>query len=165
MSWLIYSFNIVCWNNEIKFNFILQSTALNKNRRSVSRVLYSAKAECLSFISNLCHHKSLAIYPPTSDEQSYCVGIHDLATHKVYGLRCRHHNRWALTSPFHHYSDKSELFFSVTLLCLYKQLPVRKYGALCCPDFPLFRNKTRQRQTDLLLTYKDSWFLRNVQTE
>ena len=27
--------------------------------------------------------------------------------------------------------------FSVTLLCLYRQLPVKKYGALCCPDFPL----------------------------
>ena len=28
--------------------------------------------------------------------------------------------------------------FSVTLLCSHKQLPVRKYGALCCPDFPHF---------------------------
>ena len=27
--------------------------------------------------------------------------------------------------------------FSVTLLCRHRQLPVRKYGTLCCPDFPL----------------------------
>ena len=27
--------------------------------------------------------------------------------------------------------------FSVTLLCRRRQLPVKKYGALCCPDFPL----------------------------
>ncbi len=29
------------------------------------------------------------------------------------------------------------LLFSVTLLCRCRQLTVRKYGALCCPDFPL----------------------------
>ncbi len=29
------------------------------------------------------------------------------------------------------------LLFSVTLLCRRRQLTVRKYGALCCPDFPL----------------------------
>ena len=30
--------------------------------------------------------------------------------------------------------------FSVTLLCSREQLPVRKYGALCCPDFPPYQN-------------------------
>ena len=29
------------------------------------------------------------------------------------------------------------LLFSVTLLCRHRQLTVREYGALCCPDFPL----------------------------
>ena len=29
------------------------------------------------------------------------------------------------------------LLFSVTLLCRRRQLTVREYGALCCPDFPL----------------------------
>lgn len=72
-----------------------------KNSRSISRVLYSACAKCLSFISNKCRHLPLAIYPPTSGEQPYCVGIHDLATHKTYGFECCHPNRWALTSPFH----------------------------------------------------------------
>ena len=72
-----------------------------KNSRSISRVLYSACAKCLSFISNKCRHLPLAIYPPTSGEQPYCVGIHDLATHKTYGFECYHPNRWALTSPFH----------------------------------------------------------------
>ena len=39
----------------------------------------------LSFIYDLCRHKPEAIYPPTSDEQSYSVGILDIATHKAYG--------------------------------------------------------------------------------
>lgn len=125
-----------------------------KNSRSISRVLYSACAKCLSFISNKCRHLPLAIYPPTSGEQPYCVGIHDLATHKTYGFECYHSNRWALTSPFHPYSDESERFFSVTLLCSHKQLPVRKYGALRCPDFPPFPRE--KRQTDLLFWCKDT---------
>jgi len=42
----------------------------------------------------------------------------------------------------------SERLFSVTLLCPYKQLPVRKYGALRCPDFPLFhKGKATNRPT------------------
>lgn len=32
-----------------------------------------------------------------------------------------------------------ERLFSVTLLCSREQLPVKKYGALCCPDFPPYQ--------------------------
>jgi len=35
---------------------------------------------------------------------------------------------------------KARRLFSVTLLCSREQLPVRKYGALCCPDFPPYQN-------------------------
>ena len=38
-------------------------------------------------------HKALAVYPPTSDEQPYNVGIHNLTTHKMYGSLCYHKNR------------------------------------------------------------------------
>ena len=45
--------------------------------------------ERLSFISTLCHHRALAVYPPASGEQPYNAGIHNLTTHKTYGtLHC-----------------------------------------------------------------------------
>ena len=86
-----------------------------------------------------------AAYPPAMDEQPIVetdmsaprAGIHGLATHKTCGMLCRHSTRWALTPPFHHYRPLGWLLFSVTLLCRHRQLTVREYGALCCPDFPL----------------------------
>lgn len=36
-------------------------------------------------------------------------------------------------------SHKARRLFSVTLLSPHELLPVRKYGALCCPDFPPIR--------------------------
>jgi hypothetical protein len=51
------------------------------------------------------------------------------------------HGRWALTPPFHPYlllhAIKGGIFsvaLSVFRWC--GTLPVRKYDALCCPDFP-----------------------------
>ena len=45
----------------------------------------------------------------------------------------------------------SQRLFSVTLLHSREWLPVRKYGALCCPDFPL---ASYERQTVLLYVTK-----------
>ena len=78
-----------------------------------------------------------ATYPPAADEQSLNAGIFGLATRQRYAGICRHTPRWALTPPFHPYRPYGRRLFSVTLLSLYKDLPVRKDGALCCPDFPL----------------------------
>ena len=51
--------------------------------------------------------------------------------------------RWALTPPFHLFLPKKVVFLSVALSVLNRlldlALPVRKYDALYCPDFPLFR--------------------------
>ena len=56
--------------------------------------------------------------------------------------------RWALTPPFHLFLDEANMLvrvvflsaaLSVPLKSLSKDLPVRKYDALYCPDFPLFR--------------------------
>lgn len=79
--------------NTILF-FAMFSTILiyEKYSRTISRVLYLIK-RCLSFILSLCRHKALAVYPPTSDEQPYCAGIHNLTTHKTYGFSCHHENR------------------------------------------------------------------------
>ena len=38
-------------------------------------------------------------------------------------------------TPSHPYPTKRRLFSSA-LLCLHRQLSVRKWNALCCPDFP-----------------------------
>lgn len=73
-------------------------------------------------------------------EQPLNAGILGLATHKACGIPRHHGIRWSLTPPFHPYLTYAERVarrsFSVTLLCRHRQLPVRKYGALRCPDFP-----------------------------
>ena len=49
--------------------------------------------------------------------------------------------------------------FSVTLLYRYRQLPVKKYGALCCPDFPHTPHAwVSDEMSALLLRCKDSYF-------
>ena len=53
-------------------------------------------------------------------------------------------------------TGQARRFFSVTLLCPHEQLPVRKYGALCCPDVPL--TYTGKRQTGRLQFDKGSAF-------
>ena len=55
---------------------------------------------------------------------------------------------------------QAERLFSVTLLCPREQLPVRKHGALCCPDFPP-PEQVRKRQTDLLIDAKVIIFYKN----
>lgn len=47
--------------------------------------------------------------------------------------------RWALTPPFHPYPNCSGRYIFCGTVCspdASGDLPVRKYGALCCPDFP-----------------------------
>lgn len=43
--------------------------------------------------------------------------------------------------------------FSVTLLYPHGQLPVKKYGALCCPDFPPALQRATDQQTAILQIY------------
>lgn len=55
---------------------------------------------------------------------------------------CHHGGPWALTPHFHPYPDSvGTVIFCGTCYqvpaCAGTSLPVRKYGALCCPDFPL----------------------------
>ena len=85
---------------------------------------------------------ALAVYPPATGEPPLNAGILDLATHQACGTVGRPTARWALTPPFHpcrclEVSETVRRLFSVTLLCGRPQLPVKKHGARCCPDFPL----------------------------
>ena len=75
--------------------------------------------------------------------------IFGFATHETYGRECHHPScallphLFTLSCPggyvFQHSCDRWS--FSVTLLQAFTRLPVRKHGALCCPDFPPRRNR------------------------
>jgi hypothetical protein len=70
--------------------------------------------------------------------------------------------RWALTPPFHPYPNAASwlrryIFCGTVcyrLACAAQHLPVRKYGALCCPDFP--RADTRSTR-DRKLHFNERW--------
>ena len=90
-------------------------------------------------------------YPPTSDEQPLAAGIHGLSAQKADDHRCHHWDQWALTSPSHPYhpltnQGRAVIFFSASIPS--RTSFSRKYGALCCPDFPLFVHRCREPKND-----------------
>ena len=74
-------------------------------------------------------------------EPPFNPGLFGLSTRKVYPNFDSHQNEWALTPLFHPYLSKEAVLLSVTLSVILgrnlKCLLIRKYGALCCPDFPI----------------------------
>ena len=89
---------------------------------------------CLSFIYTLCHHNAKAFYPPARASYPQAPVYMNLQPPR-HTARTSLHDRWALTPPSHPYLTGRRLFSSA-LLCSRKQLSVRKWSALCCPDFP-----------------------------
>ena len=92
-----------------------------------------------SFISTWYHYHALTTYPPASDEQPLTP------VYMVFQpIRCTAHSVATTTGKLlpHLFTlipillVKSGRLFSVTLLYPRGYLPVRKHGALCCPDFP-----------------------------
>ena len=90
-----------------------------------------------------------AAYPPAMDEQPIVTksikGCHApvyMALQPIRRAACRVATTpggllphlFTITSSTRRGEGQS---FSVTLLCRHRQLPVKEYGALCCPDFPL----------------------------
>lgn len=108
---------------------------------------------CLSLVYDMGHPMPLSIYPSTSDEQPYCVGIHDLSTHDAYCDTVSLPVRWALTPPFHPYSPRTAVLFC------YANMPhdIFPLGsmALCVAQTFLScaGNPTHQRQASLLLSF------------
>jgi len=87
---------------------------------------------------------SFSDLPPGIGRAVLSAGIHGLSTHK----RVRHPvsprnpvSSYLTFSPLSRHPSSSSGYkpgwlFSVTPLYLHRYLPVRKYGALRCPDFP-----------------------------
>ena len=79
----------------------------------------------------------LSTYPSILDEPPSSIDVHGLSTQEPHGQLCRHNCRCAFTTPSHPYHNELWRLFSSAGLCPCEHLPVRKLGALCCPDFPL----------------------------
>ena len=82
-------------------------------------------------------------------------GLHDISAHKVYNAPVRRRQAGELLPHLFTLSlvNQGGLFsaaLSVSRLSV--TLPVRKYGTLCCPDFP---HQKMERQDGLLLLFKD----------
>ena len=90
-------------------------------------------ARCLSFIYAVCRHNAKAFYPPAQASYPQAPVYMNLQPPR-HTARTSLHGRWALTPPSHPYPCGR--LFSSALLCPHKQLSVRKWSALCCPDFP-----------------------------
>ena len=114
-------------------------------------------AGCLSFIYALCRHSAKAFYPPARASNPQAPVYMNLQPPR-HTARTSLHGRWALTPPSHPYPCGR--LFSSALLCLYKQLSVRKWSALCCPDFPLLPCGNSDKPVDcnmLLQSYEKKW--------
>ena len=59
--------------------------------------------------------KLLAVYPPASDEQPYCAGIHNLTTHKTYRNYVAIATRELLPHLFTLTSEEAVIFCYATL--------------------------------------------------
>ena len=90
-------------------------------------------AGCLSFIYTMCHHRAKAFYPPARTSSPQMPVYMNLQLPRRTA-RTSLHDRWALTPPSHPYPCGR--LFSSALLHLRRWLSVRKWSALCCPDFP-----------------------------
>ena len=120
---------------------------IKENSRPVSRVLCPLDG-CLSFIYTLCRHRAKAFYPPARTSSPQMPVYMNLQLPRRTA-RTSLHDRWALTPPSHPYPCGR--LFSSTLLCLRRQLSVRKWNALCCPDFPpLYLTTATDRSTVFL---------------
>jgi hypothetical protein len=114
-----------------------------KKGRLVSRILYPGMPGSLSFIWGNAHTLPLTTYPPGLGEPPSGPGLFGLSTHKVYPPQG---SPPAAVSPYLTFSPlpappeaERRRLFSVALSRTPPRaewLPVRKYAALCCPDFP-----------------------------
>ena len=118
---------------------VMMGRGASRRSGAISRVLSSLGIT----LESICHLSGIgvttyldAIYPPAGASNPRCAGIHDLATHKVYGSLYHYRLGELLPHLFTLTLHEAGRSFSVTLLHPRGQLPVRKYGALRCSDVP-----------------------------
>ena len=89
----------------------------------------------LSFISNMRHRMPLSTYPPgrTSSPQAPVYLVFQPIRFTPAGITDGGVSSYLTISPL---PENGRYRFCGTVCHAYARLPVRKYGALCCPDFP-----------------------------
>ena len=107
-------------------------------------------AGCLSFIYTACHHVAKAFYPPARASNPQTPVYMNLQPPRRTA-RTSLHDRWALTPPSHPYPCGR--LFSSALLRPCRQLSVRKWSALCCPDFPLLSCDNSDKPVDCVVCF------------
>ena len=116
------------------------------NSVSISRVLFLAlhccDASLLSFIYYAGHPASPAFYPPPSlwsDGTPSNDGLHELAAPRWYSPMIAHRLVVSYTtfSPLPH--TRRGGYFLLPTPAVADSFYFRKWGSLCCPDFPLLR--------------------------
>ena len=95
----------------------------------------------------MCHHIAKAFYPPARASYPQAPVYMNLQPPRRTA-RTSLHGRWALTPPSHPYPCGR--LFSSALLHLRRWLSVRKWSALCCPDFPPLPCDNGDRPSDCL---------------
>ena len=129
-----------------------------KNSKSVSRVLYTDKSGFLSFLQAHCYQGAQSTYPPTLDEQPSASVYLVFQPMRYTAVNITTNTGELLPHLFTLIANKLRRLFSVALLYPHKHLPVRKHGALCCPDFPLFLIKETAIER-LAIFYKINLYL------
>ena len=134
-----------------------------KSSRPVSRVLllhrqiYKVPVIYLSDMSP-CHFSGL---PSDMERATLITPVYmtlQLPRRTARHVTMRLVGFYSTFSPLPYFPKKERRLFSSTLLYPHGQLSVRKWDALCCPDFP--HTPKRKRQTDqLLLLGKDTTFM------
>ena len=114
------------------------------NSVSISRVLFLpnpyGQGSLLSFIYSVSRPTALAFYPPPShrsDGTPSNDGIHELAAPRWYSPMIAHRLVVSYTtfSPLPH--TRRGGYFLLPTPAVADSFYFRKWGSLCCPDFPL----------------------------
>lgn len=129
-------------------------TALSGKPREAVNVSYKLQQAVSRVLSRMVIYLGQTSPPASSRRIQRCradlTSVSGVAPNGVYSVPVSPRER---VSSYLAFSPLllSQRLFSVTLLHSREWLPVRKYGALCCPDFPL---ASYERQTVLLYVTK-----------
>ena len=118
-------------------NFASGFRRTQRQKKGISGILYLIVISLIltspSGFSNLPTRLERAILLGT--HASAVAGIFGLAAHKVYLRDVSPHHGVSSYLTFSPLPLRAVIFCGTCCRCL-QRLPVRKYGALCCPDFP-----------------------------